>query len=172
MTRARMPRPHEVAAARRDPRLLRAFSERHLDSTWRTRGVCQSVDPETFFPAPSEPADAAVALCRTCDVQGACLAWALDVGDCHGIWGATTPRERRAMLVAWRGQAQRVSPTAARDGAADADLTPAEVAAEFGQPDPPAELPAADLSGPHSIADDMDAEIRERMLSLLPAGTR
>ena len=55
-----------------------------------------------FFPAPSEPADAAVALCRTCDVQGACLAWALEVGDCHGVWGGTTPRERRAMLVAWR----------------------------------------------------------------------
>lgn len=102
MTRARMPRPHEVAAAKRDPRLIRAFLERDDDGAWRTRGVCQSVDPETFFPAPSEPADAAVALCRTCEVQGACLAWALDVGDCHGVWGATTPRERRAMLVAWR----------------------------------------------------------------------
>jgi WhiB family redox-sensing transcriptional regulator len=102
MTRARMPRPHEVAAARRDPRLLRALNERDLDPAWRTRGLCQSVDPETFFPAPSEPADAAVALCRTCEVQGPCLAWALEVGDCHGVWGATTPRERRAMLVAWR----------------------------------------------------------------------
>jgi hypothetical protein len=97
-----MPRPHEVAAARRDPRLLRAFAERDQDQTWRTRGVCRSVDPEVFFPAPSEPADAAIALCRTCEVQGACLAWALEVGDCHGVWGATTPRERRAMLVAWR----------------------------------------------------------------------
>lgn len=104
MTRARMPRPHEVAAARRDPRLLRAFNERQDDAAWRTRGVCQSVDPETFFPAPSEPADTAVALCRTCEVQGACLAWALEVGDCHGVWGATTPRERRAMLVAWRAE--------------------------------------------------------------------
>jgi hypothetical protein len=96
-----MPRPHEVAAARRDPRLLRAQQERTEDMAWRAKGVCQSVDPEVFFPAPSEPADAAVALCRTCDVQGACLAWALEVGDCHGVWGATTPRERRAMLVAW-----------------------------------------------------------------------
>ena len=102
MTRARMRRPHEVAAARRDPRLLRAIRERGLDPAWRTRGLCQSVDPETFFPAPSEPADTAVALCRTCEVQGPCLAWALEVGDCHGVWGATTPRERRAMLVAWR----------------------------------------------------------------------
>ncbi|AVT30493.1 MULTISPECIES: WhiB family transcriptional regulator [unclassified Plantactinospora] len=114
MTRARMPRPHEVAAARRDPRLLRALSERRLDDAWRTRGVCQSVDPETFFPAPSEPADSAVALCRTCDVQGPCLAWALEVGDCHGVWGATTPRERRAMLVAWRDQVER-DPDAAGD---------------------------------------------------------
>lgn len=107
MTRARMPRPHEVAAARRDPRLLRAISERQLDPAWRTKGVCQQVDPETFFPAPNEPADAAIALCRTCDVQGPCLAWALDVGDCHGVWGGTTPRERRAMLIAWRNHPHR-----------------------------------------------------------------
>ncbi|GAA1796666.1 hypothetical protein GCM10009835_13510 [Planosporangium flavigriseum] len=64
------------------------------------------MDPETFFPAPSEPTDTAIALCRTCDVQGSCLAWALDVGDCHGVWGGTTPRERRAMLVVWRSDVQ------------------------------------------------------------------
>lgn len=107
MTRARMPRPHEVAAARRDPRLLRALDQRDADEAWRTRGVCRGIDPETFFPAPNEPADGAVSLCRGCDVQGSCLAWALEVGDCHGVWGATTPRERRAMLVAWR---ERVEP--------------------------------------------------------------
>jgi hypothetical protein len=87
--------------------LLRAVSDRQLDSAWRTKGVCQQVDPETFFPAPNEPADAAISLCRSCDVQGPCLAWALDVGDCHGVWGGTTPRERRAMLVAWRSHPQR-----------------------------------------------------------------
>jgi WhiB family redox-sensing transcriptional regulator len=107
MTRARMPRPHEVEAAQRDPRLLRAVRERRLDEAWRIRGVCRNVDPETFFPAPNESVDAAVALCRTCEVQGACLAWALDVGDCHGVWGATTPRERRAMLIAWRERGHR-----------------------------------------------------------------
>jgi hypothetical protein len=63
-----------------------------------------------FFPAPSEPTELAVALCRTCEVQGACLAWALDVGDCHGVWGATTPRERRAMLVAWRSAEEAADP--------------------------------------------------------------
>jgi len=102
LTRARTPRPHEIADARRDERLLRAVRERNLDPAWRTRGVCQNVDPETFFPAPSEPADAAIALCRTCAVQGPCLAWALQAGDLHGVWGGTTARERRAMAVVWR----------------------------------------------------------------------
>ncbi|WP_041843270.1 WhiB family transcriptional regulator [Actinoplanes friuliensis] len=106
MTRARMPRPHEVAIARRDPRLLSAIDERRSDEAWRTRGACRSVDPETFFPAPNEPSESAVSLCGSCVVQGPCLAWALQVGDCHGVWGGTTPRERRAMLVAWRERVQ------------------------------------------------------------------
>lgn len=105
MTRARIPRPQEVAAARRDPRLIRAVTERH-DNAWRTRGACQTVDPETFFPVPMAPADVAIDLCRRCPVAGACLAWALSVGECHGVWGATTARERRAMLVAWRTEEQ------------------------------------------------------------------
>ena len=107
MTRARMPRPHEVAIARRDPRLLGAIQERRAGEAWRTHGACRTVDPETFFPAPHEPSESAVALCGTCTVQGSCLAWALRVGDCHGVWGGTTPRERRAMLIAWR---ERVRP--------------------------------------------------------------
>ncbi len=104
MTRARTPRPHEVEAARRDARLLRALRERRPDTAWRTRGRCQEADPELFFPAPTESPDAALTLCRACPVQGSCLAWALDAGDLHGVWGATTARERRAMAVVWRGE--------------------------------------------------------------------
>jgi WhiB family redox-sensing transcriptional regulator len=102
MTRARLPRPQEIVAACGDPRLRRAIRERDEDTTWRLRGLCRSVDPEIFFPAPNEPTEPALSICATCVVQGPCLAWALDIGDCHGVWGATTPRERRAMLVAWR----------------------------------------------------------------------
>ena len=36
------------------------------------------------------------------DKEWITVAWALEAGDCNGVWGATTPRERRAMLVAWR----------------------------------------------------------------------
>ncbi len=117
MTRARTPRPHEVDEARRDDRLLRAFRDRGRDPGWRTRGLCQTVDPETFFPAPSESAEAAVALCRTCPVRGSCLAWALEAGDLHGVWGGTTARERRAMAVVWRSGELDQAPQVAGAGA-------------------------------------------------------
>ncbi|NUS72461.1 MAG: WhiB family transcriptional regulator [Corynebacteriales bacterium] len=101
MTRARMPRPHEVQAAARDPRFLRAQAARP-DLSWRTQARCRTVDPETFFPLPTEPADLALALCNACPVAAECLRAALEAGDCEGVWGGTTPRERRAMLAAWR----------------------------------------------------------------------
>ena len=148
LTRARMPRPHEVAAARRDPRLLRALQERDEDLTWRARGVCQSVDPEVFFPAPSEPADAAVALCRTCDVQGACLAWALEVGDCHGVWGATTPRERRAMLVAWHSDEFARTASSEQQAPQPRVDRVAKVPAVAALPEPGAAVPVAPAPAP------------------------
>ncbi len=107
MTRARLPKPHEVLAASRDPRLVAARRARPNGPQWRARGRCRTVDPETFFPMPTESSDPALSFCRACDVQSACLAAALDAGDCEGVWGATTARERRAMLVAWRTQADQ-----------------------------------------------------------------
>lgn len=135
MTRARTPRPHEIEDARRDERLLRAMREGGNDPAWRTRGACQTVDPETFFPAPSEPADTAMELCRSCPVQGSCLAWALQVGDLHGVWGGTTARERRAMAVVWRGWQHRPAASALLGGevAGQGRTVPA--------PRPTAELP-------------------------------
>lgn len=101
MTRARLPRPHEVQAATVDPRFLEA-RQATPDPAWRTKGQCRTVDPEIFFPLPTEPADMALALCQSCPVRSECLRAALEAGDCEGVWGATTPRERRAMLMAWR----------------------------------------------------------------------
>jgi WhiB family transcriptional regulator, redox-sensing transcriptional regulator len=138
LTRARTPRPHEVDEARRDERLLRALREGGRDPAWRTRGRCQSVDPELFFPAPSEPVDAAVALCRICPVQGSCLAWALQAGDLHGVWGGTTARERRAMAVVWRGWREH--------GGTLAPLPAAEPA-----PPPPPPEPAAPPTPPIAV---------------------
>lgn len=109
MTRARTPRPAEIQAAARDPRLNAARIAKP-DTAWRTRGRCLTVDGDAFFPSGNDNAEMAVALCRGCDVQALCLAWALDTRDNDGVYGATTARERRAMLPTWRAAAAGIMP--------------------------------------------------------------
>jgi WhiB family transcriptional regulator, redox-sensing transcriptional regulator len=55
-------------------------------------------DPELWFPANGDRATAerAKAICRICPVRSACLEWALAANERTGIWGGTTPNERRA----------------------------------------------------------------------------
>jgi WhiB family redox-sensing transcriptional regulator len=103
MTQARRPTAGEILAASRDPRLLLA-TQTSPDHDWRTRGACRDADPELFHPLPTEDTSAALDHCARCPVQPACLRVALDLGDVDGIWGATTPRERRAMRIALRNQ--------------------------------------------------------------------
>jgi WhiB family transcriptional regulator, redox-sensing transcriptional regulator len=56
-------------------------------------------DPEIWFPANGDRAAAerAKAICRVCPVRSACLEWALAANERTGIWGGTTPNERRAL---------------------------------------------------------------------------
>lgn len=69
---------------------------------WRTRGACRDEDPDLMFPAGDHgPARAKTAhaktVCRRCPVRADCLAWALEHGEDHGIWGGLTEGERQAV---------------------------------------------------------------------------
>jgi WhiB family transcriptional regulator, redox-sensing transcriptional regulator len=71
-------------------------------SAWVELGACRepSVDPELFFPvSDSGPAArqiaAAKAICAACPVVAQCRDWAVQAGEPAGIWGGTTPEERR-----------------------------------------------------------------------------
>jgi WhiB family transcriptional regulator, redox-sensing transcriptional regulator len=70
-------------------------------SSWRDLAACRDVDPETFFPIGTTDAlgqlREARAICGRCPVAADCLDWALRVGQDHGVWGGTTPEERRAL---------------------------------------------------------------------------
>jgi WhiB family redox-sensing transcriptional regulator len=60
------------------------------------------VDPEWFFPVgDTGPAlrevAAAKAVCAGCPVARECLDWALRMGEAAGVWGGTTPEERRVL---------------------------------------------------------------------------
>lgn len=65
--------------------------------SWRVRAACHDpdIDPEIFFPDPGGSASHAKKVCRRCPVTAECLRYALDRGREAGVWGATTPEERR-----------------------------------------------------------------------------
>jgi WhiB family redox-sensing transcriptional regulator len=95
--------PALVAAGARDP-------------LWRDRAACLGADPELFFPEKGEwaKAERAKQVCRGCSVQRACLHEALHgpqaAGDEVGIFGGTTPRERRGLRRrTWTGAPARVT---------------------------------------------------------------
>jgi WhiB family transcriptional regulator, redox-sensing transcriptional regulator len=69
---------------------------------WRDNAACLRADPDLFFPVGTTgPAlhqvDDAKRVCLTCPVRERCLRWALDQGIGSGVWGGTTPEERRAI---------------------------------------------------------------------------
>jgi WhiB family redox-sensing transcriptional regulator len=66
-------------------------------SDWREVAACRSADPKIFFPPTELHSGPARLVCATCPVQRACLEWALRVGESAGVWGGTTPSERRAL---------------------------------------------------------------------------
>jgi WhiB family transcriptional regulator, redox-sensing transcriptional regulator len=84
-----------VASATGDEEWTRAMD-------WRHRAACRDEDPELFFPIGNTgPAllqiEEAKAVCMRCEVREACLRWALESGQDHGVWGGLSEDERRAL---------------------------------------------------------------------------
>ncbi|WP_406325224.1 WhiB family transcriptional regulator [Streptomyces niveus] len=65
------------------------------DMTWHDEGICQTTDPELFFPESGNPPVAAIKVCAGCPVRRRCLHHALTAPEEYGIWGGTTRNERR-----------------------------------------------------------------------------
>lgn len=69
---------------------------------WTVHAACQDADPDLFFPItwddqPGQAVDQARRICQACPLQQACLDWALRTGESDGMWGGTTPAERRRL---------------------------------------------------------------------------
>jgi WhiB family transcriptional regulator, redox-sensing transcriptional regulator len=62
------------------------------------RAVCKG-DPAPWEPGPGhQTGQDAKQACAGCPERAPCLAWALDKREQEGIWGGTTPDERKAIL--------------------------------------------------------------------------
>jgi WhiB family redox-sensing transcriptional regulator len=76
---------------------------------WWTRAACQRADVNLFFkPDKTESASkaekqrrqtAAKALCRSCPVNGECLAEAIALGDRYAIRASYTAKERKRLRL-------------------------------------------------------------------------
>ena len=69
---------------------------------WREDIACRDADPDLFFPIGTTGAalrqmEEAKRICRVCPVKIQCLAWALGNEVADGVWGGTTPDERRVI---------------------------------------------------------------------------
>lgn len=69
---------------------------------WRHKAACLTEDPELFFPVGNtgpalQQIEDAKKICQRCEVRDQCLAWALEAGQDHGVWGGMSEDERRAI---------------------------------------------------------------------------
>ncbi|MQY04869.1 WhiB family transcriptional regulator [Actinomadura macrotermitis] len=92
------------------------MSKPSTEEHWSDHAICRGADPDLFFPigyaAPilREQERRAKAICGHCPVTAECLGWALRVGEPDGIWGGTTPEERRELRRAAEAPARRRLP--------------------------------------------------------------
>lgn len=79
----------------------------HPDDNWRSNAACRGYDTNMFVPEGRGEGLLAYAitrpLCETCPVQQACLDYALLNSEEYGMWGGTTPEERKRIGYEPRG---------------------------------------------------------------------
>ena len=73
---------------------------------WWEEAACRGVDPAIFFPERGESSAEAKKVCLPCPVSAQCLAYAVENGEKHGVWGGLSERGRRRMRKAKRAVGQ------------------------------------------------------------------
>ena len=77
------------------------------DTAWQAKAACRGPQAAVFFP-PTHPErkderaereERAKAICASCAVRKACLEYALEIREPHGIWGGLNELERKAVLA-------------------------------------------------------------------------
>lgn len=73
------------------------------------RALCAEVDPDLFFPSLETlwKVQAAKKVCGECSVVAECLSYAVTNRYDDGIYGGTTPSERRELIRRAKGKATK-----------------------------------------------------------------
>jgi WhiB family redox-sensing transcriptional regulator len=62
---------------------------------WTAQAACRGTDTEIFYPVTPDEEAEALSICATCPVRAQCLDDAIRNREIYGIWGGTTPEQRR-----------------------------------------------------------------------------
>lgn len=82
-----------------------------MKNPWEfVEALCREIGTEQFFleenedgrPTSTDNYTMAKRICKMCAHQNQCLQWALDNDEQYGIWGGTTPKQRRELRRARR----------------------------------------------------------------------
>ena len=77
------------------------------DENWQLKAACRGPHATVFFPPPQferkedklRREARAKEICVDCSVKRACLDYAIEIREPHGIWGGLNEAERRQLLA-------------------------------------------------------------------------
>lgn len=69
--------------------------------------ACANIPPDDMFKDDRKGIRAAVAVCQPCTFKYECGEWAYTTEQVWGVWGATTPTQRRTVFRARRKAARQ-----------------------------------------------------------------
>jgi Transcription factor WhiB len=95
----RRSKPRHPLMASHAPAEALAAIRQGMRAGWEKEAACRGTPTEVFYPQPMSASSAAPAkrICRGCPVRESCLRFALACVDRQGIFGGTTPAERRVL---------------------------------------------------------------------------
>jgi WhiB family redox-sensing transcriptional regulator len=81
------------------------------DENWQVKAACRGPHATVFFPPPQferkedklRREARAKEICVDCSVKSACLDYAIEIREPHGIWGGLNEAERRQLLATHAG---------------------------------------------------------------------
>jgi WhiB family transcriptional regulator, redox-sensing transcriptional regulator len=80
-----------------------SLSAQRIEEAWQMKAACRGPQATVFFPPTQferkdeklEREGRAKAICETCSVRRACLDYAIEIREPHGIWGGLNEVERK-----------------------------------------------------------------------------
>jgi len=73
-----------------------------VDVRWKEDAYCAGIGDWIFFPEKGQKNDLAKLLCTLCPVRPECLDYAVELNNTYGVFGRTTPRDRREIRMGRR----------------------------------------------------------------------